>query len=1006
LGPGPIDHSSNSRRIIAPRRIPTEGTTVTHPFRNLIARLYGRVVLAAVLLACNAAWATDMVPYLQTPTATSIWVSWKTSTPGSSIVEYGTSESKLDRQASGSNQQLSSNYFFHGVQLSGLAPDSFYYYRVRTATAVSDVFRFRTQPDSSKVSGKYRILVAGDHQIRDQSRYLTMLNAARAKIESLYGQPLEEVINIVINDGDQVDVGTLDHYENLHFRQSEPLSKNVPIMTTIGNHEVYYDNGMTNWKAHFFIDGINYKGNAPGPDERYYANHVGRVLFIHLDSEAPTATQKEWARSVITAADADPQVDWVISVVHRPYQAEQYVGDISGWFRDQVMPILSVSRKHVLNVAGHHHLYARGQTREWPTYHMISGGTAWDQYWGQSTETDFDDVQKTIANWTWQLVEIDVATKEMTVRSYSEAHPRLGFVYTSRQTDEFHRNLNHGAPEKPQLTNTLDGPVTLPYTFTSSDFESTFQEELNSTQFQFSRNDSFTDLVVDSVRDYENIYGDTGAPDYEPVDINAGLDIMAYEVPEFGLPNGDYFVRVRHRDRNVEWSPWSDSRSFKVEGSTTGAPSLSVSKRAFAPGEKVRIDYANGYGKPKDWIGVYKAGQKPGSVTSQKFAYVPGPNGHVEFSGLAAGVEYYAAFFTDDGYTEIADRVNFYVGSIPVVSINKTELAVGETAGFSWSNAPGGAKDWIGIYRVGQEPGQTGSTQYKYVPSASGSVSFSGLAKGYYYAGFFVNDGYFELIDRIGFSVGDRIATVSMARQALEPGEDFDISFADGPGIPKDYIGIFRLGDTPGVDKLIGYYYFEGKASGSVRVTDDLADGNYFAAMYTNDSYTEVSNRVEFSVGDAQLPPPAATMAVAKGEFFDTEAVVLNWANTPGGAKDWIGIYRKGQTPGTVNSVKWTYAAATSGSASFSGLATGEYFAAFLLNDGYTEGAPRVAFKVVKLGDINGDGKVDVADRNAQRAAMGSCAGDARYVAAANFDSDSCITQQDYKLWYAIYTQQ
>jgi hypothetical protein len=37
---------------------------------------------------------------------------------------------------------------------------------------------------------------------------------------------------------------------------------------------------------------------------------------------------------------------------------------------------------------------------------------------------------------------------------------------------------------------------------------------------------------------------------------------------------------------------------------------------------------------------------------------------------------------------------------------------------------------------------------------------------------------------------------------------------------------------------------------------------------------------------------------------------------------------------------------------------------------------------------------------------MGSCAGDGRYVAAANFDSDSCITQQDYKLWYAIFKQQ
>jgi hypothetical protein len=58
---------------------------------------------------------------------------------------------------------------------------------------------------------------------------------------------------------------------------------------------------------------------------------------------------------------------------------------------------------------------------------------------------------------------------------------------------------------------------------------------------------------------------------------------------------------------------------------------------------------------------------------------------------------------------------------------------------------------------------------------------------------------------------------------------------------------------------------------------------------------------------------------------------------------------------------------------------------------------------VVSKGDINGDGRVDMLDYNVQRAAMGSCVGSARYVVAANFDSDTCITQQDYKLWYAIY---
>ena len=978
---------------------------------NAMARavvLVFRHLLACMLAfgAC-AAGAADMVPYLQTPGDTSMWVSWKTSTAGTPVVEYGKSATSLNQQATGTTQALASNYFFHGVKVTGLTPQTCYSYRIRVATATSPVYRFCTQPANTTVVGKYRILVVGDHQIRDQNRHGTLLAAARAKLEAEYGRPLEEVVNIIINDGDQVDVGTLDHYENLHFAQSAPMSPNVPQMTTVGNHEVYYDTGMVNWKAHFFIDGLNYKGNVPGPDERYYANQVGRVLFVHLDSEATSATQKAWVQSVITAANTDPNVDWVISVIHRPYQAEQYVGDISTWLRNEVMPILSSTRKHVLNIAGHHHLYARGQVTDYPTYHMISGGTAWDQYWGQSTEQDFSDVQKTIANWTWQLIEIDVATKEMSVRSFSEAHPKLGFAYTSKQTDEFHRKLNLGAPEKPLLLNSISGPISLPYTFESSSFVSVYGEQLNTTQFQVARDASFADIVLNKVRDVENFYGDTGAPLYEPVDIGAGANILSFEVASLGLPNGTYYLRLRHRDTNIEWSPWSDARSFTVQGSSSGSAAISLDKKLYAAtSDPVVVKYVNSTGNPKDWIGIYKKGQTPGAVGSTKFSYVSGINGQASFNGLTAGTEYYAAFFTNDGYTEIAPRVPFYVGKKPVVTLTKSALAVGESAVFNWTGAQAGATDWIGVYRVGQTPSSVASTKWTYAATAAGTATFANLPKGYYYATFMVNDGYFEIIDRIPFSVGDRIATVAMADTQLDPQQDFTISFTDGPGIAKDYLGIFRQGATPGVDKLVSYYYFNGASSGSVNVTDDLPEGSYFVAMYTNDSYTEVSNRVAFTVGNATLPAPIPTLATSKGQYLNTEALGVSWTNTPGNANDYVAVYKTGQTPGVAAPTLRANLTGTSGSLTLSNVAAGSYFVALFSNNTLTELAPRVNVTVVKRGDINGDGLVDMLDYNVQRAAMGSCVGSAKYVAAANFDSDTCITQQDYKLWYAIYKAQ
>ena len=72
-----------------------------------------------------------------------------------------------------------------------------------------------------------------------------------------------------------------------------------------------------------------------------------------------------------------------------------------------------------------------------PTYNIISGGTAWDQYWGSTTEQDFDDVQKTICNWIYQIVDIDVTNGKMDIESYS-----IGSVdkwKNNQLMDEFHR---------------------------------------------------------------------------------------------------------------------------------------------------------------------------------------------------------------------------------------------------------------------------------------------------------------------------------------------------------------------------------------------------------------------------------------------------------------------------------------------------------------------------------------------------------------------------------------
>ena len=85
---------------------------------------------------------------------------------------------------------------------------------------------------------------------------------------------------------------------------------------------------------------------------------VSFSLFCPLN--IPATPKKEWVRKIVDAAKKDDSVDFIISVNHRPIQAEQYVGDISAWVRNEIIPILSETPKHVLNYGGHHHLYHRG----------------------------------------------------------------------------------------------------------------------------------------------------------------------------------------------------------------------------------------------------------------------------------------------------------------------------------------------------------------------------------------------------------------------------------------------------------------------------------------------------------------------------------------------------------------------------------------------------------------------------------------------------------------------
>lgn len=820
-------------------------------------------------LVAVLSYGQEPVPYLQNPTPNSMIVNWKTSSNNETTVYYGTSPANLNVTVTGTTNIFSdtgytNNYYYHTAKVNSLQPNTKYYYKIKTGTFESPVYNFRTLPlpgQAATADGKIRFLIMGDNQLKNEPRYDSLNYHAYRKIKQRFGTTADPSDHVALTFmvGDQVDVGTLDHYENVHFKKNRKLSPYLPIQTTVGNHETYGTLGMSSYYAHFYIDELSYKNITSG-NENYYAQQAGNVLFVSLSSEHTGAAQQMWLQQILDAASTDNTVQWIISLSHRPYQAEQYVGDISTWVRNTAVPMLTASDKYLMHIGAHHHLYHRGQLKNSPNYQIISGGTAWDQYWGMSNEQDFDDVQKTLTDWTYQIIEIDVTNGKADVESYS-----IGSIYQQKNSvlvDSFHRYKNLAKPAKPSVTNVFTTPVTLPLTLNGSTFATATPELLNTSQFLISKTPDFSVIDKEFYRDFENWFGKegTGNPDVTK-NLNAGVDITKATLAANSVTNGTYYVKLRYRDRNLEWSDWSDLKQFEITGSVVSNPALVLNKTEYLQNEPILATYTDGPGNQQDWIGIYKKGQTPASVTSQAYKYTNGQtSGTANFNtGLAAKGQYFAGFFANNGYTEITGRKSFYVGPKVVLQVTADSYPVGGTVTINYSNGPNLVKDWIGIYKMGQVPGSANpSAMWSYVTTAAGTKNFTGLPKGYYYATYLLEDGYTQIGEKVFFKVGDIVTDLWINKPVYTLGENITASWTDSPGIVKDWLGIYPQSVQTPNDQFTSYTYFDGLTQGSKTISGNVngvptAAGNYYMVMFTNDSYTEVSNRVSFQVVSSTL---------------------------------------------------------------------------------------------------------------------------------------------------------
>lgn len=545
------------------------GRQYTSPGIYNVVRPDGSFEAVRLTVAPQTATAEITQPYLNMNMPNSICVNWKTRVkPTSAVVRYGSSRDNLDKSMSASNTMLSdSTQCWNTATLTGLEADTDYYYLVENDNHKSDVYHFRTMPLKGDKNKKIRLLLIGDHQRNEHSDYEWMLNAAKATVREKYGDgPIENHINFILNDGDQVDRGMLDLYEKVHLFKSRSVSPSLATMTAVGNHELKSDPELQIYNRHYHYYGdIEYCGIKSGT-ANYYAYQVGCVLVISINSDEPTQAQKNWIKAVVDAASVDDSVDFIISVQHRPMYAELWTYDVSKWMRDEIMPILCSTPKHVLNYSGHHHLYARGQMTDYPCYHIISGGgvgtsaKGYDQLFGVSPDPrNHFEVQKTIDMWTYQILEFDPVSKTMKAECYTVGNSRLAL--DNELIDAFSRKVGTGcAVSRPILAADAHNNTGHHIRFVQTEEPS----DLLSSQFQISETADFANPILTVSRNVEDFFGVDDV--FMPVDLNKGVDISEYTIEEGSISDGKYYIRVRNRNHNLDWSEYSDPLEFTVSG--------------------------------------------------------------------------------------------------------------------------------------------------------------------------------------------------------------------------------------------------------------------------------------------------------------------------------------------------------------------------------------------------------------------------------------------------------
>ena len=177
-----------------------------------------------------------------------------------------------------------------------------------------------------------------------------------------------------------------------------------------------------------------------------------------------------------------------------------------------------------------------------------------------SGSIDYPEIQETVDDYNYILMDINVDDRSYVAEAYTLGKPEHPL---HQVLDTWHFRMNQAPPQKP-----VANPVTTINPVTLSASAMTGADSCMSSWFEITASQgNYSSPVLSKLRDREDIFENTGSPNFIPINKHAGIDLNSLEVPDSILSHGKTFwYRVKYRDDNLKWSPWSDEVAFNSSG--------------------------------------------------------------------------------------------------------------------------------------------------------------------------------------------------------------------------------------------------------------------------------------------------------------------------------------------------------------------------------------------------------------------------------------------------------